>query len=185
MSRIQTIKANRTQEKQIITALKKNVNDIVALCGLDADKVARRMQVALKSEYGRVNGLINLLAAICKWPAEAGDGASVSANQMLIEEKLSIDLLLLEDISTFKGFHTFHTDELEVIAGIAPQYDDYRDYSTIFLEDLGFDRAAATICETKWENTEKAAKRTTTKSVAELQTAVAEHKKLTTPDTSA
>lgn len=175
---LEQIRANRAQEKEVIETIKGKVTEIVTLCGLDEDRTVRRIQVALKSEYGRVNGMINLLAAICKWPAEMGDGASVSANQTIIETELGLDLMLLEDISTFKGFHTFHTDELDIIDGSEPDYQNYQDHCTILLEELGFERASATIAPADWKSKEKRAKVTVKKQVMQLVSEVEEHKKL-------
>lgn len=177
-NRLDEIKAARVQEKAVITALKSKIIAIVDLCGLDEDRTTKRIQVALKSEYGRVNGMINLLAAICKWPAEMGDGTSVATNQALIEEELGLDLMLLEDISIYKGYHTFHTDELEIVEGAVPDYQNYSDHCTIFLEELSFDRVSAEIDPVKWEATEERAKVKAANNVKELTKAVEEHKAL-------
>ncbi len=172
------IRASRKEEKAVIEVIKDKITEIVAICGLDEDKSARRIQVALKSEYGRVNGMINLLAAICKWPAEAGDGAAVSLNQSVIESELKLDLLLLEDISSFKGFHTFHTDELDVIDGTEPDYQNYQDYCTLLLEELGFERTSASIEATTWKAKEKRAKVKTKEDVKQLVREIEAHKHL-------
>lgn len=177
-SRIASIKETRKQEKAIITQLKKQVWDIVDLCGLDEERTARRIQAATRSEYGRINGMINLVAAICKWPAEQGDGASVTDNQALIEKELNVDLMLLEDISMYKGYHTFHTDELEVIDGVEPDYDNYRDYSTIYLQEIGFERVAAEIAPRTWAKKEAATIAKVKEDVTELRAAVERHKSL-------
>ena len=177
-ARLKQRKALRTEEKNIIDSLKSELNKITNLCGLDTEKMERRIKVALKSEYGRVNGMINLLAAVSKWPAEAGDGASVSTNQTLIESELGLDLLLLEDISTYKGYHTFHTDELEVIDGVAPQYELYEDYCSILLETLGFKAMSSVIEETKWERQEAVAIKRANNDIIALKEAVAIHKEL-------
>lgn len=173
--RLAKVKATRAQEKAIIAKLKAKINDIADACGLDEERMARRVQAALRAEYGRINGMINLLAAVCKWPAEQGDGASVSANQLLIEKEMGIDLMLLEDISTFKGYHTFHTDELEIIEGIKPQFDSYSDHCSLLLEDIGFERAAAEIEPSRWAAAEQRAIKKTKEDVLELRQAVADH----------
>ena len=177
-ARLEQRKALRTEEKNIIDSLKLELNKITDLCGLDTEKMERRIKVALKSKYGRVNGMINLLAAVAKWPAESGDGASVSTHQALIEAELGLDLLLLEDISTYKGYHTFHTDELEVIDGVAPQYELYEDYCSILLESLGFAAISSGIEESEWERQELIAIKKTNNDIIELKEAVAAHKEL-------
>ena len=161
IERIAKVKATRAQEKEILAALKKKVNGIVDECGLDEEAMARRVQNAVQGktakEYGRINGMINLLAAVCKWPAEQGDGASVSANQLAIESELNVDLMLLEDISTYKGYHSFCTEDLTIIDGVEPQYEQYSDHCSILLEDLGFDRAATEIVPSRWASLESIA----------------------------
>ena len=176
--RLAKVKATRSQEKAIITKIKSQISEIVETCGLDEEKMARRSQVALKSEYGRINGIINLYAAVCKWPAEQGDGTSVSANQLMIENDMKVDLMLLEDISSFKGYHTFHTDELEIIDGVEPQYEQYSDHCSLLLEDLGFERAAAEIVPSSWAALEKRAISRAKDDVEELRAAVVRHNSL-------
>lgn len=175
---IEKIKANRLEEKAVIEIIKGKVTEIVSICGLNEDNTAKRVQVALRSEYGRINGMINLLVGICKWPAEQGDGASVSANQSSIETEMGLDLMLLDDISSFKGYHTFHTEELDIVDGIEPDYQNYQDYCTILLEDFGFERVSATIGATAWKAAEKRAKIKTKDDVKQLIKEVEEHKRL-------
>lgn len=176
---IDLIKKNRKEEKAILEKLKSMLTDITDLCSLDDERMAKRIQVALKSEYGRINGMINLLASVSKWPAEQGDGASVALNQALIEKDLGIDLMLLEDISAFKGYHTFHSDDdLVLIAGVQPDFENYKDYSTIFLEEIGFERTAATIERTTWEKKEIRAIAKTNESITDLTEAAEKHKAL-------
>lgn len=135
--RIQSKRATLQAERTTINALKKTVLTITDTLGLDEEKMQRRVDTALKSEYGRINGMVNLLSAIANWPAEQGDGTAVGENRRVLEETLKLDLMLLEDIRTYRGFHTFATDELEIIDGIEPQYEDYEDYVAILLEDMG------------------------------------------------
>ena len=176
--RLAQVKATRTQEKAIIKAIKDKILEITDTCGLDDERMARRVQVALKAEYGRINGMINLLAAVAKWPAEQGDGASVSTNQLMLENDMKMDLMLLEDISSYKGYHTFHTDELEIIDGVEPQYEAYSDHCSLLLEDLGFERAAAEIVPSRWMSLEKRAVGKAKDDVAELRAAVERHNSL-------
>ena len=155
MNRVQSKRATIELEKQAITELKKLINKIADEVGLDPDKVGRRVQTALKSEYGRVNGLVNLVSAISYWPAEAGDGASVNEARELIANKLQVDTMILEDIRNYRGYHTFASDELKIISGSEPDYENYADYCQIFLEDLGIKGfSKPTICKSKWTKLE-------------------------------
>ena len=120
--------------------------------------MAKRIDSALRSEYGPINGLINLVSAIASWPAEPGDGAMVSQNRMILESKLNLDLLLLDDIKQFRGYHSFVNDELEIVQGTEPQFEDYTDYCSIFLEDLGAKSFKATIEPATWQRRELVAR---------------------------
>jgi hypothetical protein len=177
MSRIEAKRAILQEERKTITALEGKINTIVDELGLDEEKMQRRIEVALRSEYGRVNGMVNLLAAICNWPADSGDGASVGENRKVIKEKLKIDLMLLEDIRTYRGFHSFHTDELEIIDGVEPQYEDYEDYVAILLQDMGLTPyTKATINPEQWEKAEERAKEKAKLDVESMRIAVERHK---------
>ena len=176
--RLSALKASRKVEKQALQKLQNLVLDIANACNLDEERTANRIAAALKSEYGRINGMINLLAAIGKWPVERGDESMVATNQRMIEKEFKLDLMLLEDISTCKGYHTFHTDALEVIGGVEPQYELYEDNCTIFLEELGCKAVSAAIEPTVWERYESRAKERTENDVVSLRQAVAEHKAL-------
>lgn len=144
------IKSNR----EAVAKLKKLIYDITDELSLDEDKMTKRVDSAVKSEYGAINGLINLLSAIANWPADQGNGSDVSENRKILEEKFQLDLLHLEDIRTFRGYHSFVTDELEIVDGVEPMYAEYTGYCQIFLEELGLESTKPTIDEAKWDKAE-------------------------------
>ncbi len=125
----------------VTTGLKDLINNITKEIHLDKDNMAKRIDSAMRSEYGAINGLINLLVAIGNWPAERGDGASVATNRVILEQKFKLDLMLLAEIAEYRGFHTFVSSELSIIEGREPQYVAYRDYTTVLLEELLGDSA--------------------------------------------
>lgn len=174
--RVKAKRAQRDAEKQTIKALKTLVNGITDIVGLDEERIGKRIDSAMQSEYGRVNGMVNLVSALAHWPAEAGDGSAVSENRKLLESKLNLDLLTLADIRTFRGFHTFHTEDLETIDGQAPSYEDYEDYVAMFLEDLDLTPQRITIDSATWERQEAKAKRQTVEKIEALRLAVEKHK---------
>jgi len=148
------IKANRKAKDELIKLIKSIVKDF----NLDEDSMNKRINFALSSEYGPINGLINLVVAVAKWPAEPGDGSMVATNRQLLESKHNLDLLLLDDIDQFRGNHTFVSkQELEIIHGKEPDYENYTDYCAIFLEDLGVQSYKATIEEAVWNYKEQIA----------------------------
>ena len=166
------INANR----EAVTTLKKLIYNITDRLSLDDESMQRRVDAAVKSEYGPVNGLINLLAAIATWPADQGDGSSVAGNKKILEEEFKLDLLLLDDIRIYRGYHTFIADDLTIIAGQEPSYEDYADYCTIFLEDLNIKSYKPTIERTKWQLLETKAKARVEKDIVERQEALAKHR---------
>jgi hypothetical protein len=137
-----------------IGKLKQLVNNITSTLDLDEDRMAKRIDAAMKSEYGAVNGMINLVVAISNWPVEAGDGANVALNRRILEDKFNLDLLLMEDIGSFRGYHSFATDTLEIKEGKEPDYQNYADYCRIFLEELGVTTNRPTIEPVAWRGRE-------------------------------
>ena len=135
------LKLERKLEKVQTNVLKQNIQKIVDLVGLDPERMSFRIRSAESSEYGRVSGLTNLLAAVVCWPAEQGDGASVTTNQRKIESDLKTDIYLMEDIKDAKGYHTWLNDDLELIAGKAPNTDRYQMLVEILVEQIGINEA--------------------------------------------
>lgn len=177
-TRLDVKRAQLQTERATIDALKKKIYAIVDLTGMDEEKMSRRVTSALKSEYGRVNGLVNLLAAVANWPAEQGDGSSVNENRMLLEQQLKLDLMLLDDIRTYRGYHTFVTDELEIIDGVEPQYEDYEDYVAILLTDMKLTPGKVAINPSTWARTEAKTKQNVQLEIERMQLAVERHKTL-------
>lgn len=168
------IEAKRKQlvaEKATLDTLTKLLYKIADLCGLDDEKMARRIDRAKQSEYGRIDGMVNLLSAVCHWPAEAGDGSAVSENKRLIEEKLNLNLMLLSDIRQFRGFTSFVSDDLQIIAGVEPQYEDYEDSVTILLEDMKLtpQRESFSINAGLWQRLEANAQTRATAEIEQLR----------------
>lgn len=179
--RIESKRTLLANERTTINALKGTINKIVDLLGLDEEKMARRVDAALKSEYGRINGMVNLLSAVANWPAEQGDGTAVGENRRTLEESLKLDLMLLEDIRNYRGFHTFATDELEIIDGIEPQYEDYEDYVAILLEDMGLEpQQRVKLNPTVWAKVERRTKEKAHIEIERMKVAVEKHKAMMT-----
>lgn len=154
-----TLKARKKQleqSRQARTALTNLIKEIAVECELDMDSISKRLSSALKSEYGAVNGLINLLTAICAWPAEQGDGSSVAINQDKIATKFNIDLVFMDDIKSVRGYHTFISNEGDLIDGKAPDYEEYTQLCQILLGELKLSECIKTrISQETWELTEE------------------------------
>ena len=161
---IEQKRAARDTNRAAYNALTKLISNIVKEIGLDEEAMAKRIAAAETSEYGTVNGLINLIVAITKWPADAGDGSMVATNRQILRDKFNIDFMLMDDIKVTRGRHTFITDDLTKIDSVEPLYDDYNDYCTLLLEDLGVISTRATISPAQWAANEK-----TSRELAELK----------------
>jgi hypothetical protein len=134
-----TIEQRRTaiQTEQVaVTALTAKIKEIAKVLDLDEERVLKRIDNATSSEYGATNGLINLVASIANWPVEQGDGANVSTNRAILADKIGLNLVLLAEIKSLRGYHTFISDDLTKIAGVEPDYEAYQQYCQIFLEDI-------------------------------------------------
>ena len=166
------IQADRAAKKALTGLIKNIVTDL----SLDEDRMAKRVDSAIKSEYGAINGLVNLVAAISNWPVENGDGSLVSTNRMILEDKFNLDLVMLDDIRRFRGFHSFVTDDIEIIAGTEPDYENYTDYCQIFLEELGVKSNRPTINPDAWARAEAKATIKATADQAQMERELAVHK---------
>lgn len=144
------IQSNREASKVLKTLLK----NITSTLDLDEERMAKRIDSATRSEYGAINGLVNLVASVANWPVESGDGALVSTNRIILEDKFNLDLVMLDDIRQFRGFHSFVTDDIEIINGVEPDYENYTDYCEIFLDELGVKSTRPSICPSKWKSAE-------------------------------
>lgn len=153
-SRLDAKKANIQSNREASKVLKKLLKDITNTLDLDEERMAKRIDAATRSEYGAINGLVNLVASVANWPVENGDGALVSTNRLILEDKFNLDLVMLDDIRAYRGFHSFVTDDIEIINGQEPQYEDYTDYCEIFLEELGVRSTRPTICPDRWKTAE-------------------------------
>lgn len=153
-SRLDAKKANIQSNREASKVLKKLLKDITNTLDLDEERMAKRIDSATRSEYGAINGLVNLVASVANWPVENGDGALVSTNRLILEDRFNLDLVMLDDIRAYRGFHSFVTDDIEIINGQEPQYEDYTDYCEIFLEELGVKSTRPTICPDRWKTAE-------------------------------
>lgn len=176
MERLEAKRAKITADREAIKALKTLIKNIVATLDLDEDRMAKRVDSAIRSEYGAVNGLVNLVAAIANWPVESGDGSMVSLNRQTLEDKFNLDLVMLDDIRKFRGFHSFVTDDIEIMEGVEPQYEDYTDYCAIFLEELGVTSNRPTICEATWLAAEQRASKKAKEDQAQMKQELEIHK---------
>ena len=165
------LNAMRTAEK----ALKSQIQAIVKTCDLDADTMASRINAAIDNKHGRVIGLINLLSATAHWPADKGEAKSVPTNKLLIADQ--VDTLVLSMLREARGYHTFIAEDLTIMAGIEPNYEQYSELSQILLEDLGLESVPQlTIDRDVWLREEAKAVDKATRDQAEMLEAIEKYK---------
>lgn len=126
---------NHSGESTVITVLKKVIKDIQTKCDLDPERMQSSMVSAMTDkEYGAVNGLVNIIVAKAMFPADRGDYGNLANNQVIVSEML--DIHLLNKVKQARGFHSFADDSGKVIVGQKPNYEDYEDYTNIFIAEL-------------------------------------------------
>ena len=159
------------------TTLTNLVDTITQKLGLDQEAMDKRIYSAKssKNEYGSINAMINLIVKIAEWPVDQGDASMLATNRRILEKDLGLNLMLLEDIKRYRGFHSFVSSDVQIIDGVEPDYEKYGIYCRIFLEDLGAETTRPTISEAVWRATEMKAAKEAKEELLRLQTAVANH----------
>jgi len=175
-SRVQQTRERLAAEKATRTTLNKLLSSITEELALDEARMAKRIDSALESEYGPINGLVNLVVAVAKWPVDYGDGANVGVNRRTLENKFGLDLVMLSELAQLRGYHSFVTDDLDIIEGKEPKYEDYGDYCQIFLEDLGVVAQRLQITPVAWQGKEARAYVKAQATVVERLQAVEDYK---------
>jgi len=144
----------RRESSRKIVALIKDVGEILSL---DDEQLDRRIKATRKSEYGRIPGLINLLASIYAWPISVGGQASDIDSlqeeiiELLQEKGVIIDKELLIDIKETKGYHSFLNDEAELVEGEVPDFEEYSYFILTFADNAGLPLVDNKLSSVKWK----------------------------------
>ncbi|MCF6331042.1 MAG: hypothetical protein L3I99_05785 [Sulfurimonas sp.] len=131
----------RAIERESIIILTNYIKSMASTVNLDDEKLQNRIKYALRSEFGRVMGLTNLISSIACFPCEDGDHSELSRNQNALIETLDIDLCLMEDIKEARGYHSWlrndiKSDEIAIVKPIKPDFDAYTMLVEEFLESI-------------------------------------------------
>lgn len=146
---------------------------------LDVDKLNRRISVALKSEYGKVPGLLNLLSNIVAWPAEQGSAPSnLTEIKQSICEELLVSESIFTDLKESKGFHTFISDDHEVISGVEPDYLEYIMLLRLIANKINIPVLDIKLTEESWDKAEARAIAKAEKDMSALKEELEAHNKL-------
>ena len=130
----QELRRRMNAENTIAKLLTSRIKDLGKVCDLDPERLDNSISSTLTSEYGRINALVNVLVSKIYFPADRGDYANLSANQVLLSEQYNISII--EKIKQARGYHSFASQEGIVVKGKAPNHDMYEDYVNCLLLDL-------------------------------------------------
>lgn len=149
------IAINDALRRESIKALTTKLEDIYEECGLDIDMLHRKIAASRRSEYGRVPALINIIAATYAWPiASQSEAANIGQYQEQIADLLGVDGDVLLDLKDAKGYHSFLSDEFEVVQGIEPDYEEYNYYVLTVADALAIPYVDSKINEQTWSRNE-------------------------------
>ncbi len=167
---------NYTLRLDSINTLKECINKAVTIADMETDKVSRRVKAAMKSEYGKVPGLINLLAAIINWPTDSKTPDNLSTVQDKICSELGIEQVMIDDIREAKGFHTFLTDDHDLMDGIVPDFDEYSMLCELIASKLELSVVDIKLDEATWNKLELKAAENAKITLMEIEVELAEYK---------
>ena len=159
-----------------INTMKEAINIAVTIAEMDKDKISRRVKAAMKSEYGKVPGLINLLSGIINWPTDSQTPDNLSAIQDEICTNLGLEQVMLDDLREAKGFHTFLTEDQEIMDGSEPDYDEYNMLCELMASKLNLPVIDMKLSESEWNNREAKAIATAQQDLKDIETELAEYR---------
>ena len=173
------IAINDALRRESIKALVNTLESVYEELNLDLDMLHRKIAASRRSEYGRVPALINILAATYAWPiADSSEAANIPQYQENILEILKLDGEILLDLKEAKGYHSFLSDDFEVVQAIEPDYDEYNYYVLTVADALAIPYVDSKVSEEAWNRNENKALAKIKVEQAEAETALARHAEL-------
>ena len=178
------IAINDTLKRESIATMTTLLNSVYDALELDSEQLSRKLKVVRRSEYGRVPGMVNILSTTYAWPiSQGGDASTIDSQQELLLDTLAsagvmIDKDLLLDIKESKGFHSFITDEAEIVDAEEPLFEEYGYYVETFAESAGLPFIDLKLNEDAWDRAESKAKAKAGADKALAEEALARHKEL-------
>jgi len=171
---------NYSLREASIRQVKAKIAKAAEIADLDEDRLVRRINSAAgsKNEYGKVPGLINLLANIVNWPTDESSADGINETREEILAELGIDHTLLEDLREAKGYHSFISDEHELMKGVEPAYDEYRMLVMLIARKLGIEVVDIKLDEDDWNKAEAKAIIAANKELEDVKVELEKHKQL-------
>lgn len=156
------------------------IKEIGHVAGMDSEALGSRISMATsRSEYGKVPGLINLLSSVCNWPLDKDASTSGMAEAKEAVAGVLPDLIdVLEDIKQAKGYHTFVSDEHELVDGIEPDFEEYTMLLNVVASNLQLPVLDVKLSEAAWERAEDKAYTKAKESIEAIKVELEEHQKL-------
>ena len=157
------IAINDALRRESVKAMTNTLEEVYEVCGLDLDMLHRKITASRRSEYGRVPGLINVLAATYAWPVgDSTHTSEIPQRQEDILDILKLDGELLLDLKEAKGYHSFLDEAFEVVEGVEPDYEEYNYFVLTVADNLQIPFVDNKMSETVWNKNEtKALKKIT------------------------
>jgi hypothetical protein len=131
----------------------------------------------MSSEYGRVPGMLNLLASIVHWPTD-DSVENLNDTRDAILTNLGMDETIFTDLRDVKGYHTFISDEHEMVAGIEPDYDEYTMLCNILANELNLSVVDMKLTENAWDKAESKALTKAEADIKHADEAITKHKSM-------
>lgn len=167
---------NYTLRLDSINTMKEAISIAVTIAEMDKNKLSRRTKAAMKSEYGKVPGLINLLSAIINWPTDSQTPDNLSAIQDEICTNLGLEQVMLDDLREAKGFHTFLTEDQEIMDGSEPDYEEYNMLCELMASKLNLSVVDMKLSESEWNKREAKAIAKAKQDLEDIETELAEYR---------
>lgn len=136
------IAINDVLKRESIKTLTTIIHAVADELNLDKEKLDRKINLARRSNYGRICELISIVASIYAWPiAENTQASEIPELQERMLDTLTtlgirIDADLLLDMKDAKGYNSFlDTATYTVVPGVEPIYDELEYYYLTFAEE--------------------------------------------------
>ena len=135
------IAINDALKRESIKTLTTIIHSVADELNLDKEKLDRKINLARRSNYGRICEMISIIASIYAWPISENTQASEIPElqermlDTLTSLNIHIDADLLLDMKDAKGYNSFlDTATYTVVPGVEPIYDELEYYYLTFAE---------------------------------------------------
>ena len=135
------IAINDALKRESIRTLTTIIHSVADELNLDKEKLDRKINLARRSNYGRICEMISIIASIYAWPISENTQASEIPElqermlDTLTSLNIHIDADLLLDMKDAKGYNSFlDTATYTVVPGVEPIYDELEYYYLTFAE---------------------------------------------------